>query len=144
MQVDAAGFTLAPLQPQYRSGGSNVSHSCMVTFVLKVDLGGFLSEKSSFGLLLPWSHQIAEGFLHSMLTSIMALRDTVSPKRSILSHSVGTVFIALTRVALNHLFGLLSPFAWRSWDVAADLQSHIFVNLSSAGFLIEGTDASLS
>lgn len=78
MKVDAAGFTLAPLQPQFRSGGSNVSHSCLVTFVLKVDLGGFLSEKSPFGLYLPWSQQIAESFLHSMLTSVMALRDTVS------------------------------------------------------------------
>lgn len=78
MQVDAAGFTLAPLQPQYRSSGSNISQSCLVTFVLKVDLGGFLSEKSVAGMLLPWSRQIGETFLHSMLTSIMALRDTVS------------------------------------------------------------------
>ena len=79
VQVDAAGFTLAPLQPQFRSGGSDVSHSCLVTFVLKIDLGGYLSEKSPFGLYLPWSQQIAESFLHSMLTSVMALRDTVSP-----------------------------------------------------------------
>lgn len=78
LQVDAAGFTLAPLQPQFRDSGSNISQSCLVTFVLKVDLGGFLSDNSTFGLLLsPFSQRAADTFLHPMLTSIMALRDTV-------------------------------------------------------------------
>lgn len=78
-QVDSAGFTLAPLQPQFRSGASNIPQSCLVTFVLKADLGGFLSEKSLAASVLPWQRQMVNSFLHSMLTAIMALRDTVRP-----------------------------------------------------------------
>jgi hypothetical protein len=40
-QVAAAGFTISPLLPEYRSAGG--PEECLVTFVIKVDLAGWLA-----------------------------------------------------------------------------------------------------
>ena len=76
MQVESAGFTMAPLQPSYRRQG--VSDSCLCTFVLKVDLGGSLSQSSAVNALFyPWTQNLARSFIDPFLMSVIALRDQV-------------------------------------------------------------------
>lgn len=41
VQVQAAGFTIAPLMPQYTHDGE--SREALLTMVLKADLGGYLA-----------------------------------------------------------------------------------------------------
>ena len=79
MQVESAGFTLAPLQGRYMRGQEE-SPTCLVTFVLKVDLGGWLSDQSWARVLFqPWYKLLANAFLEPLLMSVIALRDTVNP-----------------------------------------------------------------
>ena len=78
MQVESAGFTLAPLQGRYMRGQEE-SPTCLVTFVLKVDLGGWLSDQSWARVLFqPWYKLLANAFLEPLLMSVIALRDTVT------------------------------------------------------------------
>ena len=72
----SAGFTIAPLSTKYQAAG--VSQECLVTMVLKLDLGGWLSEQSRMGWLLrPFMHGIHSSYLEPMLMSVIALRDKV-------------------------------------------------------------------
>ena len=49
-----------------------------MTMVLKLDLGGWLSEQSRMGWLLrPFMHGIHSSYLEPMLMSVIALRDKV-------------------------------------------------------------------
>ena len=49
-----------------------------MTMVLKLDLGGWLSEQSCMGWLLrPFMHGIHSSYLEPMLMSVIALRDKV-------------------------------------------------------------------
>ena len=83
LQVISAGWTLSPLQPEYLEG--RPSHQCLVTLVLKLDLGGWLtSSSSSFmaALLQPFmntfvGHSVRNAFLEPLLTSVISLRDKV-------------------------------------------------------------------
>jgi len=76
MQMASAGFTIAPLSTKYQAAG--VSQECLVTMVLKLDLGGWLSEQSRMGWLLrPFMHGIHSSYLEPMLMSVIALRDKV-------------------------------------------------------------------
>lgn len=76
LQMASAGFTIAPLSTKYQAAG--VSQECLVTMVLKLDLGGWLSEQSRMGWLLrPFMHGIHSSYLEPMLMSVIALRDKV-------------------------------------------------------------------
>lgn len=71
LQVVAAGFTIAPLQPRFTGGGA--SGECLVTLVLKLDdLGGWLSGAHLGGLLLPWMRSI---LAEAAAGAVIALRD---------------------------------------------------------------------
>ena len=71
LQVVAAGFTIAPLQPRFTGGGA--SGECLVTLVLKLDdLGGWLSGARLGGLLLPWMRSI---LAEAAAGAVIALRD---------------------------------------------------------------------
>ncbi|KAK9823769.1 hypothetical protein WJX72_005371 [[Myrmecia] bisecta] len=80
-QVAAAGFTIAPLRPRFLSS-SGSSNECLVTMVLKLDLGGWLSEASRVGwLLAPLAKRAVNSFLEPMLMSVISLRDKVEQER---------------------------------------------------------------
>ncbi|KAL0043136.1 hypothetical protein WJX79_010214 [Trebouxia sp. C0005] len=79
-QMASAGFTIAPLSTKYQAAGG--SQECLVTMVLKLDLGGWLSEQSRMGWLLrPFMHGIHSSYLEPMLMSVIALRDKVEQDR---------------------------------------------------------------
>ena len=76
MQMASAGFTIAPLSAKYQAAG--VSAECLVTMVLKLDLGGWLSERSRMGWFLqPFMQGIHSSYLEPMLMSVISLRDKV-------------------------------------------------------------------
>lgn len=91
VEVQAAGFTIAPLLPQYTVAGE--SQESLVTLVLKADLGGLLSGKSLAGRLLsPVTGNAMRGMLEPVVTSIVVLRDRVEQNRFVvrpLSTQVG-------------------------------------------------------
>ena len=70
-QVQAAGFTIAPLLPRYTHNGE--SRECLVTLVLKADLGGSLAARA----LGPLSSFAVQAVLEPVVTSIIVLRDKV-------------------------------------------------------------------
>lgn len=84
-QVISAGWTLSPLQPEYLEG--RPSHQCLVTLVLKMDLGGWLSSGTgSFMAALlgpfmstPLGASVRNAFLQPLLMSVISLRDKVPP-----------------------------------------------------------------
>ena len=84
LQVISAGWTLSPLQPEYLEG--RPSHQCLVTLVLKLDLGGWLSSSSgSFvgSLLQPFmttllGSSVRNAFLQPLMMSVISLRDKAS------------------------------------------------------------------
>ena len=80
VKVQAAGFTIAPLLPQYTIGGE--SQESLVTLVLKADLGGLLSG-SGLGsrLILPLSGHAVRSMLEPVVASIVVLRDRVEQNR---------------------------------------------------------------
>lgn len=78
--VQAAGFTIAPLLPQYYSGTQ--SPESLVTMVLKADLGGFLSQSSIWGRYTESLAMYAgRGILEPIITSLVVLRDHVEQNR---------------------------------------------------------------
>lgn len=91
VQVQAAGFTIAPLLPQYTEGRE--SQEALVTLVLKADLGGFLSNSNIIGkLLAPVSGPAIRSILEPVVSSIVTLRDRVEQNRFVvqpLSVAVG-------------------------------------------------------
>jgi hypothetical protein len=91
VQVQAAGFTIAPLLPQYTEGRE--SQESLVTLVLKADLGGFLSNSNIMGkLLAPVSGPAIRSILEPVVSSIVTLRDRVEQNRFVvqpLSVAVG-------------------------------------------------------
>lgn len=94
LEVESAGFTMAPLQPTYRHAGE--SDSCLVTFVLKIDLGGFLSDDSyASALLYPFTKTIQRSFIDPALLAIIALRDQARSSK-VESQEVSSVFWVLS------------------------------------------------
>ena len=78
--VQAAGFTISPLLPQYITGKE--SSESLVTMVLKADLGGYLSPTSVFGRYLqPLTDHAVRGMLEPIVTSLVVLRDHVEQNR---------------------------------------------------------------
>lgn len=85
-QVISAGWTLSPLQPEYLEGG-RPSHQCLVTLVLKLDLGGWLTSSSGglmAALLQPimltfLGTSVRNAFLQPLMMSVISLRDKVPP-----------------------------------------------------------------
>ena len=83
-QVISAGWTLSPLQPEYLEGG-RPSHQCLVTLVVKLDLGGWLTSSSSSlmaALLQPimltfLGTAVRNAFLQPLMMSVISLRDKV-------------------------------------------------------------------
>ncbi|KAI3426288.1 hypothetical protein D9Q98_008661 [Chlorella vulgaris] len=87
--VQAAGFTVSPLLPRYTDGGP--SKECLVTLVMKVDLGGWLSHS---GLVLRLGRSLSEpilrAWLEPMLLSVVILRDKVEQSRFVVRpYSIG-------------------------------------------------------
>ena len=81
-KVQAAGFTIAPLLPQYTSSTGGQSQECLVTLVLKADLGGALSGATLAGrLLTPFASHALRGMLEPVVASIVVLRDRVEQNR---------------------------------------------------------------
>ena len=77
MQVQAAGFTIAPLLPRFTDNGE--SRECLVTMVLKADLGGYSSDDCLVGKVLwPLKSQVQRSVLEPVVTSSVVLRDRVS------------------------------------------------------------------
>eukprot|EP00884_Botryococcus_braunii_P002944 jgi/Botrbrau1/12650/Bobra.67_1s0016.1 len=79
-RVVAAGFTIAPLQPQYvREGAPQES---LVTMVVKLDLGGWLGDGTLLGTYAgPFVRPMREAFVEPMLMAITSLRDQVEQNR---------------------------------------------------------------
>jgi hypothetical protein len=79
-KVQAAGFTIAPLLPQYTIAGE--SQESLVTLVLKADLGGFLSGATLGGrLATPVAGHAMRSMLEPVVASIVVLRDRVEQNR---------------------------------------------------------------
>ena len=79
MQVVAAGYTIAPMASKYVASGQP-SPECLVTLVIKMDLRGWLGERSPMAWALSpfgWTHAIVNSFLEPMLMSLISLRDKV-------------------------------------------------------------------
>lgn len=75
--IQAAGFTIAPLRPEY-VGEGRTSQECLVTVVVKADMGlnGLLSKYfPSIANVVHWA------LLEPMLLSIITLRDRVEQSR---------------------------------------------------------------
>ena len=80
VHVQAAGFTIAPLLPQYTASGP--SQESLVTLVMKADLGGFLSDQHAAGRLLsPLAGLGVRSIMEPVVTSVVALRDRVEQSR---------------------------------------------------------------
>lgn len=78
--VQAAGFTVSPLLPRYTGGGP--SQECLVTMVMKIDLGGWLSQRSLLRRLgSPLADTMLRAWLEPMLLSVVMLRDKVEQSR---------------------------------------------------------------
>ena len=76
MQLVGAGFTISPLQPQFRLGQD--SQECLVTMVWKIDLGGWLSPQSPWNRLCrPLTKALAWGFTGRTVNGLLCLRDYV-------------------------------------------------------------------
>jgi hypothetical protein len=83
--VQAAGFTVAPLLPQYQPSSGVESQECLVTLVLKADLGGWLADSSTVGRLLgPLGTHAARALLERIVTSVVVLRDQVEQDRFVI------------------------------------------------------------
>jgi hypothetical protein len=80
VKVQAAGFTIAPLLPQYTIAGE--SQESLVTLVLKADLGGFLTGATLGGrLATPIAGHATRSMLEPVVASIVVLRDRVEQNR---------------------------------------------------------------
>ena len=91
VDVEAAGFTIAPLVPKDAPGAAE-SQESLVTLVLKADLGGVLTGGSAAGRLLsPFQGSAVKSMLEPVVTSIVVLRDQVEQSRFVvrpLSHAL--------------------------------------------------------
>ena len=72
-QVEACGYTIAPLQARYQAAG--LSSECLVTMVLKLNPGGWLGPFRRLGLLSERS--VLNNFVEPLLLSVTTLRDKV-------------------------------------------------------------------
>lgn len=80
-RVEAAGFTVSPLLPQYVPGGG-ASQECLVTLVIKADLAGGLSPGGIISKIAPMAVDAARwSFLEPLLMSVVMLRDRVEQSR---------------------------------------------------------------
>lgn len=85
--IESAGYTIAPLQPKFCMGG-DTSPECLVTMVLRVDLGGWLGGDLQSHARNPasWAVQAlrrraVQWWVEPMLLSVLALRDRVEQER---------------------------------------------------------------
>ncbi len=80
-KIEAAGFTISPLLPQYVPGGGP-SQECLVTLVIKADLAGSLSPTGLLSRVAPAVAEAARWRVMSpLLLSVVALRDRVEQRR---------------------------------------------------------------
>ena len=76
LQIAAAGYTICPLQQRYTVNGE--SQECLVTLVLKLDLGGWLGDHSHMAwALAPITQRLNANFVEQLLMSVVFLRDKV-------------------------------------------------------------------
>lgn len=78
-QVQAAGFTIAPLQEKYCPDPSKSPES-LVTMVLKVDLGGICGSNSWLGAISNLMG-LRDAWIESMLMTVVCLKDRVEQSR---------------------------------------------------------------
>eukprot|EP00891_Asterochloris_glomerata_P006240 jgi/Astpho2/6240/fgenesh1_pg.00088_%23_51_t len=79
-QIAAAGYTICPLQQRYTVNGE--SQECLVTLVLKLDLGGWLGDHSRMAwALAPITQRLNANFVEQLLMSVVFLRDKVEQER---------------------------------------------------------------
>ena len=79
--LEAAGFTISPLLPQYCPGGGP-SQECLVTLVVKANVAGSLSPTSLLSRFAPVLADAARWkVLEPLLMSVVALRDRVEQRR---------------------------------------------------------------
>jgi hypothetical protein len=91
LQVVAAGFTIAPLQKQYVRDGA--VQECLVTMVLKLDLGGWLAEGATLSFVArPLVHAMRDAFVEPMLMALISLRDQVCGKLCTPPHDCSSSF----------------------------------------------------
>ena len=133
MQVISAGWTLSPLQPEYTEG--RPSHQCLVTLVLKLDLGGWLSSSSGSvmgSLLEPLMNtflgtSIRNAFLQPLMLSVISLRDKVSLVPGSSGHSSMSVALSVSawKLVLHVGENLTSCVLSKSNDAIAKLYARI-------------------
>ncbi len=70
---------ISATQPLPLPAGGGPSQECLVTLVMKVDLGGWLSQRSLIRRLgAPLSEALMRAWLEPMLLSVVMLRDKAS------------------------------------------------------------------
>lgn len=94
-RIVSMGFTIAPLKPRYRRPGSSAggggdpwpaaagaagSPECLVTLVLSMDLRGWLGARTLLRYTLPFWSELQRGWVESLLMSLVALGNKVSPR----------------------------------------------------------------
>lgn len=129
VDVEAAGFTIAPLLPKYapRAGESQES---LVTLVLKADLGGMLSGGSAAGRLLsPFQGIAVKSMLEPVVTSLVVLRDQVEQNRFVirpLSHVLDTEpEIADTKMERRSIARTATMLVYRDRETLAEAQMNV-------------------
>lgn len=78
--LQAAGFTIAPLLPEYRGGGS--LQECLLTLVFKIDMGGAIGSTGVVTrLAAPLAAAIQWAVVEPILRSLVMLRDKIEQSR---------------------------------------------------------------
>lgn len=128
VDVEAAGFTIAPLLPQYAPSAGE-SQESLVTLVLKADLGGMLSGGSAAGRLLSPFHGIAvKSMLEPVVTSIVVLRDQVEQNRFVirpLSHVLDVEPDAGSSLPRRTISRTTTMLVYRDRETLAEAQIHV-------------------
>lgn len=87
--IQAAGFTIAPLRPEYVPNDDERWQESLVTLVVKADVGGFLKKSGLFSKLFPtFSKQLRMTLLQPLLFSLIMLRDRLEQGRFVVMPSM--------------------------------------------------------
>ena len=87
--VHAAGFTIAPLRPEYVPNDDERWQESLVTLVVKADVGGLLKKSGLFSALFPsFSKQLRMTLLQPLLFSLIMLRDRLEQSRFVVMPSM--------------------------------------------------------
>lgn len=82
-RIHAMGFTMAPLRVPKKGNATCHSPECLVTVVLKVDLGGCFANGSWLGRL-PWNDHWQREWVETLLMTVVSLRDKVEQDRFVI------------------------------------------------------------